>query len=136
MPTYEYLCRDCGHRFETVQSMKDDALTVCPVCGGVLRKVFGAPMISFKGSGFYATDHGKKSKKPAEQKDGKQAGEPASTNAETSKSEPAGGSEKKSGDAAPAAKPASEISSGSNGSSKTGADGGGPAPTPKKEPTK
>ena len=60
MPTYEYICKDCGHAFEIVQSMKDDALTVCPECGGTLRKVFGAPAISFKGSGFYATDHGKK----------------------------------------------------------------------------
>ena len=62
MPTYEYTCRDCGHTFEIVQSMWDDALTMCPECGGSLRKVFAPPAISFKGSGFYATDHGKKSK--------------------------------------------------------------------------
>jgi putative FmdB family regulatory protein len=62
MPTYEYACRDCGHVFEIVQSMKDDALTVCPECGGSLRKVFAPPAIAFKGSGFYATDHGKKAK--------------------------------------------------------------------------
>ena len=43
--------------------MSDDTLTVCPECGGELRKVFAPPAISFKGSGFYATDHGKKSKK-------------------------------------------------------------------------
>ncbi len=66
MPTYEYACKSCGHTFEIVQSMKDDSLTVCPECGGQLRKVFGAPAISFKGSGFYATDHGKKSKKTSE----------------------------------------------------------------------
>ncbi|MEA2550241.1 MAG: hypothetical protein QOE25_10 [Actinomycetota bacterium] len=133
MPTYEYICRDCGHRFETVQSMKDNALTVCPVCGGALRKVFGAPMISFKGSGFYATDHGKKSKKSAEQKDGKQGTEPAPAKAEASTSDSGGGSEKKSGDETPATKP---ESSGSNGASKTQSDGGGSASTPKKEPTK
>ena len=62
MPTYEYTCRDCGHTFDIVQSMWDDALTMCPECGGSLRKVFAPPAISFKGSGFYATDHGKKSK--------------------------------------------------------------------------
>ena len=62
MPTYEYRCRDCGHTFEIVQRMSDDPLTVCPNCGGELRKVFTPPAISFKGSGFYATDHGKKSK--------------------------------------------------------------------------
>jgi putative FmdB family regulatory protein len=79
MPTYEYRCRDCGHTFDVVQAMSDETLTVCPVCGGELRKVFAAPAISFKGSGFYATDHGKKSKttsektseKPAASSDGK-----------------------------------------------------------------
>ena len=75
MPTYEYRCRDCGHSFDIVQKMSDDQLTHCPECGGALRKVFTAPAISFKGSGFYATDHGSKGKKPAgsdkaEKKDG------------------------------------------------------------------
>ena len=62
MPTYEYTCRDCGYTFEIVQSMLDEPLTMCPECGGSLRKVFAPPAISFKGSGFYATDHGKKAK--------------------------------------------------------------------------
>jgi putative FmdB family regulatory protein len=62
VPTYEYTCRDCGHTFEIVQSMLDEPLTMCPECGGSLRKVFAPPAIAFKGSGFYATDHGKKSK--------------------------------------------------------------------------
>ena len=62
MPTYEYTCRSCGHTFDIVQAMSEEAMTLCPECGGELRKVFGAPSISFKGSGFYATDHGKKSK--------------------------------------------------------------------------
>ena len=66
MPTYEYTCRDCGHTFDIVQSMWDEALTMCPECGGSLRKVFAPPAISFKGSGFYATDHGKKSRSAAE----------------------------------------------------------------------
>jgi putative FmdB family regulatory protein len=60
MPTYEYVCRVCGHLFEIVQSMRDAALTECPECGGDLRKVFAPPSIAFKGSGFYATDHRKK----------------------------------------------------------------------------
>jgi putative FmdB family regulatory protein len=66
MPTYEYTCRDCGHTFDIVQSMWDESLTMCPECGGSLRKVFAPPAISFKGSGFYTTDHGKKSKTSAE----------------------------------------------------------------------
>jgi putative FmdB family regulatory protein len=56
LPTYEYACTACGHRLEAVQSFTDDALTVCPECGGVLRKVYGAVGIAFKGSGFYKTD--------------------------------------------------------------------------------
>jgi putative FmdB family regulatory protein len=72
MPTYEYVCRNCGHLFEIVQSMRDDPLTECPECGGELRKVFAAPSISFKGSGFYATDHGKKSKAAGERSEGKE----------------------------------------------------------------
>ena len=56
MPTYEYRCKDCGEDLEVVQSFTDDALTVCPSCGGTLRKVFGNIGVSFKGSGFYKTD--------------------------------------------------------------------------------
>jgi putative FmdB family regulatory protein len=74
MPTYEYACRSCGHRFEIVQSMRDEPLTVCPECGGELRKVFAPPAIAFKGSGFYTTDHGKKSKRPAPSDKGEKKG--------------------------------------------------------------
>ena len=56
MPTYSYACTACDHRFDAVQSFSDDALTICPVCGGRLRKVFSAVGVVFKGSGFYATD--------------------------------------------------------------------------------
>jgi putative FmdB family regulatory protein len=74
MPTYEYVCKNCGHLFEIVQSMKDDPLTECPECAGELRKVFAPPAISFKGSGFYATDHGKKAKKSEVKKEGSSEG--------------------------------------------------------------
>ncbi|WP_197040692.1 FmdB family zinc ribbon protein [Pseudonocardia halophobica] len=56
MPTYQYACTACDHRFEAVQSFSDDALTECPACGGKLRKVFSSVGIVFKGSGFYRTD--------------------------------------------------------------------------------
>jgi len=56
MPTYEYVCKSCAEHLEVVQAFTDDSLTVCPVCGGTLRKVFGSIGISFKGSGFYRTD--------------------------------------------------------------------------------
>jgi len=42
---------------EIVQAFSDDALTVCPECGGELRKIYGATGVVFKGSGFYRTDN-------------------------------------------------------------------------------
>ena len=56
MPTYQYACTECDHRFEAVQSFSDSALTECPECEGKLRKLYGAVGVVFKGSGFYRTD--------------------------------------------------------------------------------
>lgn len=56
MPTYEYTCTACGDHLEVVQSFRDEPLSVCPACGGQLRKVFGSIGVVFKGSGFYKTD--------------------------------------------------------------------------------
>ena len=56
MPTYQYACTECEHRFEVVQSFTDAALASCPECSGRLRKLYGAVGIVFKGSGFYRTD--------------------------------------------------------------------------------
>ncbi len=61
MPTYEYLCQACSHRFEQWQHMTDDPLTICPECGGHIRRVFYPAGIVFKGHGFYKTDHGSSS---------------------------------------------------------------------------
>src|SRR4249919_206582 len=115
MPTYEYRCRYCGHTFDVVQSMSDETLTVCPVCGGQLRKVFAPPAISFKGSGFYATDHGKKSKSSGEktgERSGEKTGEKTAASSESSDSK----SEKKDkkDSSKPAEKAAASSSSGSS----------------------
>ncbi|MEV7646673.1 FmdB family zinc ribbon protein [Arthrobacter sp. NPDC089319] len=56
MPTYAYACKDCTHAFDIQQSFSDDSLTVCPECGGNLRKKFNSVGVVFKGSGFYRTD--------------------------------------------------------------------------------
>lgn len=56
MPTYSYACKQCGHRFDAVQSFSDAALTECPECGGELRKQYGSIGVTFNGSGFYRTD--------------------------------------------------------------------------------
>ena len=56
MPTYQYVCTECGGQLEAVQKFTDDALTVHDDCGGRLRKVYSPVGIVFKGSGFYRTD--------------------------------------------------------------------------------
>ena len=56
MPTYAYRCSECEHAFDIYQQFSDDALTECPECDGVLRKVFGSLGVTFNGSGFYRTD--------------------------------------------------------------------------------
>ena len=56
MPTYQYLCNECGHEFEVVQSFSDEAISACEKCQGAVRKVYNSVGIVFKGSGFYKTD--------------------------------------------------------------------------------
>ena len=60
MPNYEYLCKDCGHRFEQIRKFSDKQLRKCPKCGGVIEQVISAPAVQFKGSGWYVTDYAKK----------------------------------------------------------------------------
>ncbi len=68
MPTYEYGCLKCGHRFDAFQKMSDLPLTTCPECGGEVHRLptAGAGLI-FKGSGFYITDYAKKNSSPSKQ---------------------------------------------------------------------
>jgi putative FmdB family regulatory protein len=66
MPTYEYRCTK-GHTFEAVQSISDEPLTKCEVCGRPVVRVLHSPAVHFKGSGFYNTDYGTK-KRQREQK--------------------------------------------------------------------
>jgi putative FmdB family regulatory protein len=66
MPNYDYVCKQCGHRFEAFQSMKDEVLKTCPECEALsLQRLIGAGAgLLFKGSGYYQTDY-KKSAAPA-----------------------------------------------------------------------
>ncbi|MFM1873549.1 MAG: hypothetical protein RL398_2971 [Planctomycetota bacterium] len=59
MPTYDYRCAACGHRFEEFQSMSADPLSKCPECGKKkLERLIGTGAgVIFKGSGFYQTDY-------------------------------------------------------------------------------
>ena len=110
MPTYQYRCTACDHAFEEFQSFTDDALTVCPVCGGRLRKVFNAVGVVFKGSGFYRTDSRSTSAAAA---DGKGA-----SNGSSSGSGGSGGSDSGSGSAGSSSSGTSGGSSDSGSSAK------------------
>ena len=58
VPTYEYECESCGHRFEVYQSIKDPPLAQCERCGGKLKRLIGGGGgFLFRGSGFYSTDY-------------------------------------------------------------------------------
>ena len=59
MPFYEYRCTD-GHTFEVRQSMSDEPLDTCEVCGAKSSRVLFAPAIHFKGTGFHNTDYASK----------------------------------------------------------------------------
>jgi putative FmdB family regulatory protein len=87
MPTYEYLCQTCSHRFETWQKMTDDPLKTCPECESPIRRVVYPASVVFKGSGFYKTDHGSSSAVANEtSSDGKKA-ESTDGNAKSSQGE-------------------------------------------------
>lgn len=61
MPTYDYECTQCHHEFEVFQKISESPLTVCPECGGLIRRKIGAGAgFIFKGSGFYITDYKRK----------------------------------------------------------------------------
>ncbi len=61
MPLYEYRCKKCGKHFEKIQKVSAPPLTTCEVCKGRLERLFSAPAIHFKGSGWYVTDYARKS---------------------------------------------------------------------------
>ena len=42
MPTYEYECEKCGHRFEKLQKMSDSPVESCPACKGGVHRLISA----------------------------------------------------------------------------------------------
>jgi len=75
MPTYEYICRACGHEFEEFQSIKAEPIAVCPKCRKkkVDRKIGTGGAVIFKGGGFYETDYRSEGYKSAADADKKAA---------------------------------------------------------------
>ena len=96
MPTYQYVCTECGGQLEAVQKFTDDALTVHEACGGRLRKVFSPVGIVFKGSGFYRTDSRNGSSAPAQASSSSSAAGSSSDSSSSSSSSSSSGGEKAS----------------------------------------
>ena len=91
MPTYEYECQKCGHRFEEFQSMTAKPLQRCPKCRGKLKRLIGAGAgLLFKGSGFYTTDY--RSSSYREKKKGDSGGGDAAAKPAAKGERPAGAS--------------------------------------------
>jgi len=118
MPTYEYECSKCGRNFEKVQSIKENALTVCPrdVCerkpwgkGKVLRRIGTGGGLIFKGSGFYITDYRSENYKEGAKKDNA-AQKPAESKTPTATESSTAAKPKDSTPAAPAKAKTSKAS--------------------------
>ena len=120
MPTYQYACTVCEHRFEAVQSFSDASLTECPECGQRLRKLYSSVGVVFKGSGFYRNDSRSSTSSTAPAADASPAKSESSTKSESSgKSESSAksGSSGSSG-SGPSKSPAPAASASSSGTAK------------------
>jgi putative FmdB family regulatory protein len=121
VPTYQYVCTECGGQIEAVQKFTDDPLTVHDACGGRLRKVFSPVGIVFKGSGFYRTDsrNGSSASAPASSSSSDSAGDKKAGDGDKKP----GDGDKKPGDKAESSVSSSASSSGSKSSSKSSSKG-------------
>ena len=93
MPTYDYVCEGCEHKFEHFQSMSSRRLRKCPDCGErkLERLIGGGSGLIFKGSGFYETDYKRSGRgAPRSSEDGSSK-DRSSKDSSSSKSAPAGG---------------------------------------------
>jgi putative FmdB family regulatory protein len=112
MPTYDYICDQCGHEFEAFESIKADPQTVCPECTQpkLRRKIGAGAAILFKGSGFYQTDYRSESYKK-----GAQADKPNDSSSTSTSSSSSSTSSSTSASPAPAKGESSKPAAGGNG---------------------
>ena len=72
MPIYEYKCESCRKHHEIMQKITEKPLTICPGCGGKMKKLISNTSFVLKGSGWYVTDYagktGKESREGADKK--------------------------------------------------------------------
>jgi len=86
MPIYEYLCQECGHKFEVMQRLSDAPQTTCPACSKeALKKLISPVGFQLKGTGWYVTDFRDKGK-PKADKDGADKGAGSDAKSETASS--------------------------------------------------
>ena len=118
MPIYEYRCEN-GHDFEAFQSMSDEALDTCEVCGAPATRRLSAPAIHYKGSGFYTTDYARKgSPKPAESGSGS-----SDSGSKSGSGTDSGSASKSGGDGASKSGSGEGAKAGSSSSSSSGSKG-------------
>src|SRR3954470_23775838 len=103
MPTYEYECKACGHKFEKFQSIKSSAIKKCPECGkSKVRRLIGTGAgLLFKGSGFYITDYRPDSYNQAAKADSSGSGGGGGRSKKGAPAKPAASSESKPSTPAP-----------------------------------
>ena len=85
MPTYDYVCATCGNEIEVMHSVHADGPTICPKCGGQVKKTFAAPAVHYKGSGWA-------------RKERSSTGKPARVDRKDENSSSSGGPEPSAGD--------------------------------------
>ena len=116
MPIYEYRC-ERGHTFEVMQRMSDDPVQTCDTCAAPVARVFHAPAVHFKGSGFYNTDYGTR-KRQRESSDGHKS-EGSSDSSSGSSSDSGSSSSASSGSGSKDSKDSKKSESKSTASSKS-----------------
>jgi putative FmdB family regulatory protein len=97
MPIYEYRC-DNGHEFEVFQSMSDDPVTKCEVCGAGVQRVFSPVAVHYKGSGFYTTDYAKKGSSKSSSSSSESGSKSSDSSSSDSSSKSSGSDSKSSSD--------------------------------------
>ena len=87
MPIYEYKCKACEHKFDKLQKISDDPLTICPECEAAeLVKLVSAAGFRLKGTGWYETDFKNSSKKSNDTTKSSSSDSAKSSDSSTSKS--------------------------------------------------
>lgn len=114
MPIYEYRCKSCGVVREVIQKISDRPLKKCPKCSGALEKLISRSSFQLKGTGWYESDYGRKSK-PSDSKDSS-SGDTSSSSEKSAKEKTASGEKASTDKVASGEKGSTERVASSSGS--------------------